>query len=36
MLEKIEKPEIEIVKLKSDGTYGVFTLSLLSVAMGPP
>ena len=26
MLEKIEKPVIETVKLKPDGTYGMFTL----------
>lgn len=34
MLEKIEKPEIEIVKLKSDGTYGVFTLEPLERGYG--
>ena len=34
MLEKIEKPEIEIVKQKPDGTYGVFTLSPLERGYG--
>lgn len=34
MLEKIEKPEIEIVKLKPDGTYGVFTLEPLERGYG--
>lgn len=34
MLEKIEKPEIDIVKLKPDGTYGVFTLEPLERGYG--
>ncbi len=34
MLEKIEKPEIEIVKQKPDGTYGVFTLAPLERGYG--
>lgn len=34
MLEKIEKPEIEIVNLKSDGTYGVFSLEPLERGYG--
>ncbi len=34
MLEKIEKPEIETVKLKPDGTYGMFTLEPLERGYG--
>ena len=34
MLEKIEKPVIETVKLKPDGTYGMFTLEPLECGYG--
>ena len=34
MLEKIEKPEIETVTLKSDGKYGKFTLEPLECGFG--
>ncbi len=34
MLEKIEKPEIEIVKLKPDGKYGMFVLEPLEAGYG--
>ena len=34
MLEKIEKPEIETVKLKPDGKYGMFTLEPLECGFG--
>jgi len=34
MLEKIEKPEIETVELKSDGTYGKFVLEPLERGYG--
>ncbi len=34
MLEKIEKPEIETVKLKPDGKYGMFTLGPLECGFG--
>lgn len=34
MLEKIEKPEIEVVKLESDGTYGKFVLEPLERGYG--
>ena len=34
MLEKIEKPEIETVELKSDGKYGKFVLSPLERGYG--
>ena len=33
MLERIEKPEIETVDLKSDGKYGKFVLSPLERSM---
>ena len=34
MLEKIEKPEIETVKLKPDGKYGMFVLEPLEACYG--
>ena len=34
MLEKIEKPEIEILELKTDGTYGKFVLEPLERGYG--
>lgn len=34
MLEKIEKPEIEVVELKSNGTYGKFVLEPLERGYG--
>lgn len=34
MLEKIEKPEIETVKLKPDGKYGMFSLEPLECGYG--
>ena len=34
MLDKIEKPEIEIVKLKPDGKYGMFVLEPLEAGYG--
>ncbi len=34
MLERIEKPEIETVKLKPDGKYGMFTLEPLECGFG--
>ena len=34
MLERIEKPEIETVDLKSDGKYGKFVLSPLERGYG--
>ncbi len=34
MLEKIEKPEIETVKLRPDGKYGMFTLEPLECGFG--
>ncbi|MCR5167019.1 MAG: DNA-directed RNA polymerase subunit alpha [Oscillospiraceae bacterium] len=34
MLEKIEKPEIEIAKLESNGTYGMFVLAPLERGYG--
>ncbi|MFA5658569.1 MAG: DNA-directed RNA polymerase subunit alpha, partial [Oscillospiraceae bacterium] len=34
MLEKIEKPEIETVELKSNGTYGKFVLEPLERGYG--
>ncbi|MBQ8841151.1 MAG: DNA-directed RNA polymerase subunit alpha [Ruminiclostridium sp.] len=34
MLEKIEKPEIETVKLKPDGKYGMFVLEPLEAGYG--
>mgnify|MGYP002672617039 CR=1 FL=1 len=34
MLEKIEKPEIETVKLESNGTYGMFVLAPLERGYG--
>ena len=34
MLEKIEKPEIEILELKSNGTYGKFVLEPLERGYG--
>ena len=34
MLEKIEKPEIETVKLEPNGTYGMFVLAPLERGYG--
>ena len=34
MLEKIEKPDIETVELKSNGTYGKFVLEPLERGYG--
>ena len=34
MLEKIEKPDIETVELKSNGTYGKFVLEPLEPGYG--
>lgn len=34
MLERIEKPEIETIKLKPDGTYGMFCLEPLECGFG--
>ena len=34
MLEKIEKPEIETIKLKPDGKYGMFVLEPLEAGYG--
>ena len=34
MLEKIEKPDIEIVELKTNGTYGKFVLEPLERGYG--
>ena len=34
MLEKINKPDIEIVELKSDGKYGKFVLAPLERGYG--
>ena len=36
MLEKIEKPELDTVDLRSDGKYGKFVLHRWNVAMVSP
>ena len=36
MLEKIEKPELDTVDLRSDGKYGKFVLAPLERGYGSP